>query len=296
MLVDYLEESAEFIEKKRKKYQELGKQYHKVYQKDIREEMDRVKKKIRRRRAGVREKIMEHMGEFRCIKKYYPELFITYLEDNCLGPTIKRMEWLAEIKPINLENAVKKLDKIREKRAQLRDAKGFLKKWVGPVNAKSFGAAYPVLKGHLKGDMDKEAVAERIETLQKKFRKEGWKIIVSSPHLLGSMLERLMARLNHEKLEAKGAKEKYEDAKDRGSVREYNALLKMKSAKRKISRTERHMRHLLLSNPELLRAIKKSSIRILKERKAAFEKFVEDIHVPRLNEKNWLKEMRKRLE
>lgn len=295
MLVDYLEESAEYINEKMQQYQKLGKEYHKVYQKDIREEMNRLRIKIKRRRAKAREEIMERMEEFRCIKKYYPELFVTYLEDDALGPVMKKVGWLAEIKPMKPEEAAAKLNEIRMERAELRDAKIFLKKWVGKVNAKSFGATYPALKEHLKGDMDKDRVLEKIEKLQKKLRTEGWRIIASSQPLVRAMLEKLVARLQLERLELGQREAEYQDEKEKGSVREYGALLKLKQAKKKVRKTEKHIRHLLLSNPELLRILKKSNIKMYKAGGGLVE-FASKIKAHRVDEKTWLGRMGKRIE
>ena len=167
--------------------------------------------------------------------------------------------------------------KIRKKRAELRDAEKFLKKWVGTVNARSFGATYPVLKGHLKGEKEKDIVLEKIEKLQNGLRKEGWKVIVSYPEFMLVVLERFLERLRKEKLDVKEKESTYENAKEKGSVREYGALLKLRQAKKRMRKTERHVKHILLSNPEFLRFLKKANKKMYKGKKTELEKLAEKI-------------------
>ncbi len=53
LLVDYLEDSAAYLDKKKKKLQDLNRQYNEIYDKELREEMDIVRKEIRKKNAEV---------------------------------------------------------------------------------------------------------------------------------------------------------------------------------------------------------------------------------------------------
>lgn len=294
MLIDYLEDASEELKKDILKYQKLGRKYHRIHQKDIREEMERVKKEIKKKRSEIRSRILENLDEFKCVKKYYPELFQMYLDDEALGKVIKKTEWLAEVKPMEFEKAAKSLGEIKEKREQLRDAKEFLGKWVGKVNARSFGATYPVLKEHLEGKMEKRDVIEKIKKLQKKLKKDGWKVIVSSPQLLGMVLERFMEKLKFRQILAREKEALYEQAIGKGSVAEFRAKREFERAERKLRKTKKSIRQLLQSNPGLLRALKKMNIRTKK--RTELELFAENVTSKKVNEKEWLKEIRKRIE
>lgn len=294
LLIDYLEDAAEFLDKKKKRLRELNRQYNEVYDKQIREEMDRVRKEIRRKRAGIVEKLYENVDELRYLKKYFPELLEVFLEDENIGDIMKKKSFLFEnVKQLSGDEALKRITEIRGKRMRLRDAKRFLHKWTGTISGRQLGATYPLLKGEIKGTVDKEEAVEIINKINGKFRKEGWMVIINSPLVL-EQVQKLLGKKRMLELEEIQKKKAFEGAKGKGTAAEYNAKIKLGNIQRKKAHIEKMIKHILLTNPELLSSLKKKK-GWTRGRPNPFEQIAEKIPLNRVREKTWLERMRKRI-
>ncbi len=295
LLVDYLEDSAEFLEKRRMRLRELNRQYNEIYDKQIREEMDLVRSEIKRKKSKIIETLYENVDELRHLKKYFPELLEVFLEDESIGPILNKKKFLFENrKEMDEKAAVKKLNEIRMKRMELRDAKKFMNKWPGAISAKKLGATYPILKGKFEGDVESAEVTEKIDEMKKKLRREGWMVLINSP-LITIPIQKFMMDLKMLEAEEYRKKKKCDDAEGRGTNTEYVAQKNLELVRKKKEHVRKMIKHLLLSNPEFLQELKKNKDWLKKHDMKPLEKFAEDITYKKVKEKVWFSEMKKRI-
>ena len=236
LLIEYLEKETTELYNLKKKLDSVKKQYKKFYQKDIKDELKILSNEFSKRKFYLRMHLFEHFDELKSIKKYYPELYSEFLNDSVVGDILKKMDWILDVKPLSFPIARARLSNVKLLREQLRDAKSFLiKKWYGDVNTVSFGATYPVLKEEFssikKSKMDKEEVLTLIDEIDKKLKKEGWKIILSSPELSNYILSFFLNRLRLLYPSLINAKKRYEQSKGKGSTIEYSSLKYLKQHK-----------------------------------------------------------------
>lgn len=293
LLVDYLEEVAEFLREKKEQLVRLENEYKQAYSRDVREEMDEVKKEINKKIREMTDKLYENAEEVRSIKKYFPEFFEMLLEEPEIGKVLKKNDVIYD--RLKFPQADRHLQLLRESRAQLRDAIRFLEKWPGIIKEKQLTATYPILKGEIKGDMESTDAIEKIKEMDKILMREGWKVIVSNENLLGYILDRYVQKLKLAKLDLMKKTEQYEQAKGKGSVTEYNALKALNIAKKKIKKIEKQIRRLLLLNPDFLDTMKKNRGWLARTKKSELEKIAESITPKKIREKIWLEEMKKKL-
>ena len=294
LFVDYLEGAAGHLRKKRKKLRELNKQYREVYDKQIREEMDRVRKDIRKKNAEIVEELYENSDELKHLKKYFPELLEVFMEDENIGGIIRKKSFLFEnAKQMNEKEALGKLGAIRSKRRQLGDAKKFLHRWAGTISGRQLGATYPLLKGKIKGSIEKDEAVEIINGMNAELRKEGWAVLINSP-LIVEPLQKLMAKEQMLHLQEMEKRRACGEARGRGTATEFNAKKKLENVERERRHNRNMIRHILLANHEFLSSLKKSR-GWTRARKNPLEKIAEEIPVNRIKEKTWLEKMRKKL-
>jgi len=293
LLIDYLEETSDFLHEKKNKLRELEASYNESYSRDIREEMDIVKKDIKKKLNELVDMLYENVEELRCIKKYFPDFFAVLLEDKDIGKVLKKHDLLFDT--LTFPQAEQHLMLIKQARAQLKDAIKFLEKWPGVIKEKQLTATYPVLKGEIKGDMESSDAINLIREMDKKLRSEGWKIIVSNDSLLARVLERYIRKLKKAELSIAQLKMNYEEAKSRGSVAEYNALKALKNGEIKKEKILRRIKQLLLANPRFLESVKKKTSWLARGKKTELEKIAEHIAPKKIKEKIWFDRMRKKL-
>ena len=295
LLVDYLEDSAGFLEKRGSRLREFNRQYNEIYDKQIREEMDIVRSEIKKKKSEVIENLYENVDELRHLKKYFPELLEVFLEDENIGPILKNKKFLFEDrKQMDEKKAGEKLNEIKMKRVELTDAKKFMNKWPGAISAKKLGATYPILKGEFEGDVDAAEVIEKIDEMKKKLRKEGWMVFINSS-LIAIPIQKFMVDLKALEAEEYRKKKKCEDAEGRGTNTEYIAQKNLEIVRKKKEHIKKMIKHLLLSNPEFLQELEKNKDWLKKHDMKPLERFAEDITYKRVKEKVWLSEMKKRI-
>lgn len=296
LLVDYLEEASEFLRSKREQLMEFRKQYEMLYDKDIREEMDILNSEIGKKKSEVTDHLYENAEELRYIKKYFPEFFEILLEDREIGDILRKKKFLYEHTGLKGDMAVHKLIEIAGKRRRLKDAKKFLESWHGTITEKQLTATYPVLKGIIKGKtLESTEVISKIRDYDKKLKKEGWSVIISSKELIAKAVEKFIFKLKRSEMELLHARSKHEQAMGKGSVTEYSAAKILKKAEKRRDHLKRMIGHLLLANPEFLSALKRQKGWLDKRKKSELEKFAEQVGVKRIREKTWLEKMSKKL-
>jgi hypothetical protein len=294
MLIDYLEEAAADLKRKKEEYQRLNREYHKFYSKDLRDEMDALRGEIKTKSREVTEQVFDNLRELLLIKRYFPELYGILLEDEGIGALIKKKDWLLDRKEEKKESAEKKMKEVRAGRAQLREARKFLEKWPRQnIDAKSITATWPVLKDILSGEPDKEDALGAIEKKERELIREGWKILLNES-MMQKPLDRLMDRIKSLKAEEDKRRAEAAGAKGKGSVKEYETQKALEKALKERERMERVARHLILSSPAYLEKLKKPSPQMKKTR-TSLDRLTEGIKKRSINETAWLKDMKKRL-
>ncbi|HLC68235.1 MAG TPA: hypothetical protein VJH24_00210 [Candidatus Bilamarchaeaceae archaeon] len=296
MLVDYLEENSEKLQQLHVRLRELDRQYRAFYDRNLREEISLVKNTIGKKRAEIGDYLFRHLHELRMLKNFFPDFFNVLLEDEDVGPLIRRKEWLLNVRPMKPEEAEKELKKIKSQRKQLREAKTFLKKWVGKTEARSLGATWPVLKPCIQDGMEKEEAIQALREMDTKLRKEGWLICIHEPYLL-EVLDRFLGNVQQAQVAEAAAQKKYQQAKGQGSTTEYNALRNLRKAQKTHRHWKRLCTQLLYINPLLLTRLKKGQYRWKNRlREPVLRILLTGIISPRVVEKKWMDEMKKRLE
>jgi hypothetical protein len=295
LLIDYLEDAAEYLRKKTEKLQKLDEQYRHSYDRDLKREMGLVRQEIRKKRAEITTELLVNLEEFRYLKKYFPELLQTFMEDEYIGNVLSRKAWLLDFEQLPPQQAAAKLEQLKIFRAQLKDAKKFLKKWVGKVGARAFVATYPALKGHLKKDMEKDEVLEIIDEADKQLRREGWLLLITDS-LIQIPTSKFLDKIRKFKYEEMMAEAASNRAKGRGTIAEANALRKLKKVRRRLEHYENVLKQVLLTNPSYLREIKKKKQWLSREKGGTLEKFAEKVTPHKVKERSWLNDMKKRIE
>jgi hypothetical protein len=295
LLIDYLEESAAYLREKWGALRKLENQYHRIYDPDLKLEANRIRQQIRKKEGEITTELLLNLEEFRAIHKYFPELLGAFMEDEYVGKTLSKKSWLLEFKNTPPEQAVAKLEQLKASRASLRDAKKFLKKWVGRVQARSFVATYPVLRGHMTADLDKEDALELIKKTDRALLREGWLLLITDT-LIQIPLTKFMAMVNHLSYEEIKAKGELQKAMGRGTVAETTATRKLRQISRDKSHYEGVATQILLANPKYLKSLKKKKDWLSREKGNMLERFAQNVTPHSLKERTWLNEMKKRLE
>lgn len=292
LLIDYIEDAAQFIKKKKSELHRLEDEYKEAYSKDVREEMDIIKKEINKKKSELVERLYESVEELNSIKKYFPDFFNVLLEDEDVGRIMKRHDVLYD--RLKIPNARNHLEIIRRGRAQLKDAIAFLERWPGVIKEKQLTATYPILKGAISGDMESEDAIEKIKEMERTLMREGWKVILSNDELTLEFVEKYIKKLKMAEHDLAQAKINYSEAKEKGTVAENSALIRLRNAEKRKARLEKKIRRMLLANPELLANLKKKKW-LSREKKTDLQKIVEKVTPKKIREMVWLKEMKKRL-
>jgi len=295
LLIDYLEEAAAFLREKKLKLKKLDEQYRHIYDRDIKKEMAQTRIEIAKKSSEVTNELLYNLEEFRSLHKYYPELLQAYTEDEYIGKVISKKAWLLDYTPLPAQAAAGKLEELKALRAQLKDAKKFLKGWVGTVSARSFVATYPVLRGYLSGDIDKVDVVSAIRKADKILLREGWLLLIGDS-LIGIPIAKFMTQINNLLYEEMTARTAYVRSQGRGTVAETVALRKYQEITKKRLHYEKVLTQVLLSNPPYLKTLKKKKNWLSREKAGNLDKLVQSITPHTIKERVWLNQMRKKLE
>ncbi len=295
LLVEYLEEASAFLRDKKARLKVLDAQYRKMYDRDIKKEGVLLRAEMSRKHSEITSELLYNLDEFRALHKYYPELLQAFMEDEYVGRILSKKAWLLDFKSLPAQEAAARLEQLRAWRMQLRDAKKFLKRWVGTVNARSLVATFPVLRGHLSGEMDKVDAIAAIEKADRMLLREGWLLLIGDA-LIQIPIAKFMGKINDLLFKEMQAKADLSRSMGRGTVAETVALRKFQEISKKRQHYERVLTQVLLANPEYLRRMKKTKNWLSRERAGNLEKLVKGITPHTIKERAWLDRMRKKLE
>ncbi len=294
MLVEELEEKAAELMRKKDELRELNRQYKQFYSRDLREEMAAKKAEMAKVRAEVSELVWDNLAELGLIKAYFPGFFAALAEDPGIGAVIRKREWMINRKEEGKAAAEKKLREIRGMRKQLRDAREFVSKWPrAELDARSIVATWPVLKGALEGDVHRTDALSAIEKKDRHLIREGWHALLNGSMVIVP-LKRFLNIVHTLKAEESAKQHEMAKSKGRGSVTEYEAKREYEEAKARRERMEHLCRHLLAASPAFLDAMRKE-LKAGRKEKGDLERIVAMTPVKRINEREWLKEMRAKL-
>ncbi len=295
LLIEYLEEASEYLREKKERMKKLDEQYRHIYDHDIKKEMAQVRTEMAKKASEVTYELLLNLDEFRALHKYYPELMQAFIEDEYIGKIIAGKAWLLDYKPLPPQQAAAKLSQLKEWRAQLKDAKMFMRRWVGSVDSKAILATYPVLRGYLSGVVDKEEALAAIQKADKVLLKEGWLLLISDS-LIQIPIAKFMQKINDLRYQELQAQASLARASGTGTVAETSALRKYQEIAKKKQHYERVLVQVLLANPSYLRSLKKKKNWTSRERSSNLDKIAQGVTPHSIKERVWLNQMRKKLE
>jgi hypothetical protein len=294
LLIEFLEQAAEYLREKTELRAKLDAQYRRVYDRDIKREISLINREIAMKKSEITNELLLNLEEFRCLDKYFPELLQAFMEDSYIGKIISKKSWLLRHIQVSPQEASQRLQFLSHKRTQLKDAKLFLRKWVGPVEAKAFCATFPSLKGHLEEDLEKDEVVRIIDDADAKLRREGW-ILLISDSLIKIPIAKFSNKLVKYTYRELAARTKMNKARGKGTVAEAAALREFEKVSRKKTHYENLLIQILLANPPYLRSLKKKKHWLSREKGGVVEKIAERITPHTVKERAWLDEMNKKL-
>jgi len=293
MFVDYLEDEAEKLRKMSEKLHELSQQYRDFFDPQLREEMHVIKKKIRREQFIIRDEAFSNILELRLLKKYFPNFFEELKNDEFIGKTLSRMEWLLDFK--ELKNASKEFEKIKKSRKELKEAKKFVSKWVGKMDHSSIEATWKVLKGNIEDEMVKDDVLEIIDNLDLELKRKGWLVLMNEPLVYGRV-SKFIEKIKISREDEFSKKHSLHQVQGLGTKNEYKAEKEYREAVKRKKYSDKRLEHFLQSNPSFLANIKKNKTTWRDKVTSNFMKnFSKKVSVKRLNEQVWVKEMKEKL-
>jgi hypothetical protein len=169
-----------------------------------------------------------------------------------------------------------------------------LKGWYGKIEYRSFVATYPVLRGVISADMEKQDLIETITNFDKTLKKKGWSLLISDS-LIKIPLSKYIDLLKEAAYQERMALEKRKKTAVRGTVAEALVKKEFDKAQKKRMHYELMIRQILLSNPVYLRSIKKNKDWLSKNKKTVLSTIAEGITPHTVREKIWFDQMRKKV-
>lgn len=295
LLIEYLEGAAHYLKAKRDRLEKLHKLHRKLYDRDIKREMEEIRREIAKKTTEIHDELLLNLDEFKAVRKYYPELLQAFLEDEYIGKIIAKKAWLLDFHPLPSQEAAVRLQELKAWRAQLRDAKLFIKRMVGTIDGRALSATYPVLRGYVKGEMDKHDAMDVIEELDKALLKEGWLVLLSDS-LIEIPIAKFMTQVNIYRIQELQAESELFKSRGRGTVAETSALRKFQKLSARRKHYERMVKQILLSNPEYLRYLKRKKSWLSREKQGNLDRLAKEVTPHTIKERVWLDAMRKKLE
>jgi len=294
LLIDFLDNASSYLHAKQDELKKLETQYRKIYDPDLVREMKVIRREIAKKHTEIRAQLLLNLDEFRALNRYFPDLLSAFMEDGYIGKVLTGKAWLLDYKMVSPEVAAAKLQELRGWRMQLRSAKEALRGWVGVVHSKQFVAAYPVLRAHLRGDMDKQDVLHAIDSLDDALRREGWLVLITDS-LIKIPLAKFMNKITELRYDEQKARMDLARTRGKGTIAETRAQRALEEVLVKKEHYESMIAQILLSNPRFLSSLKKQRNWLTKGKLDPIVRFAQDITPHALRERAWLDEMRKRI-
>jgi hypothetical protein len=295
MLIEYLDGMSMEIGELRKRAKEIKKKYDETLDKDLRLELIGMEHKLKAKKHQLWEAIYENMDEFRFMRKHFPELFLVYAEDENIGKYLMVKEWLVDFEPVPKDKAEKMLQGLKETLKALDKAKKSTVHW-------------PHWKEHLNEDdiqmlagiginerTDRDEFQALVANARRDVTRQGWIVLLNEPFVI-KHVNRFLDRLKQSIIEEAKAKVMVHESNGQGTLTENQARQEYRKAVHERKLSERLCRHLLMANPAFLRKFKSQRM-IWRDTVIAnfMNRFLSEINPPELNEKEWVKEMKKKL-
>ncbi len=217
-------------------------------------------------------------------------------EDAGLGKVIAEKEWLLDICKIKNSDAIEQLKRIRADRKAVREVRGFLSKWTGKIDSKSMAVTWPILKGTLAKDIDKDELQLLLNEMDARLRKQGWVPAMVEPNVQ-NVLEKFLKRLVESKSRMSFSERKLRSAGAGGTAAEYNQVQEYRKLKSEAEQCEIKCVHLLLANLQFLAKLRSGKIKLsnpLLTRELAG--LLKKTNPKLINDRIWLKAMREKFE
>ncbi len=295
LFLDYLEESDHWLREQKKKLHKLDEEFRRIADSDIRKEIRMVRNDISQKEGEIVTELLFNLEEFRAIRKYFPELMATLLEDDCIGKVISRKVWLLDVKQLPPKLAAARLEQIRQWRLQVAEARIYIRRWVGKIDTRFVTSNYSFLAPYLSGRMEKDEIEDALKQADKALIHEGWIVLVTDS-LIHLPLQKFTAKLNDAIYEEKTLLGELKKAKGTGTIAETKAQRKYELGKKKVRHWERIITQILLANPGYLGTIKVKKNWLSRAGSNTLEKLAQKITPRRIRERIWLDEMKKKLD
>jgi len=294
LLIDYLEEAARYIRERKEAVRILEDRYRRAYDLDLKKEIVDEKRKIARKRSEINYELLLNLDEFRCLKKYFPELLGAFLEDEDIGPVLGKKSWLLDYKPLPPDFAVEKLRQLKGWRSQVKEIRVMLRGRIGAIDTRFLLDHYPFLQGYLRGKMAKDDIEKSLGEIDRTLLREGWLVLITD-NLIGIPAAKFMAKISKFSIEEAKISAEFARMRGRGSVAEVSTLRRLEKAKREKEHYENILAQLLLANPNYLRGLKSSKQWLSKKGTNPLQRFAMTITPHTVKEMTWLREMKERL-
>ncbi|MFH2105640.1 MAG: hypothetical protein ABII22_00120 [Candidatus Micrarchaeota archaeon] len=294
LLIDALEMGSAELKELEEALHKMNAMYRDFYDKQLREEIKAQSEMVKNKKLEIGNRISRNMEELRFLKSDFKDLFNVFFEDKQLHSILLHKMWLTEFRPLKKEDAEKELKSIRAKRHELREASGFLKKWVGRIDSKSLRATWKVLDGEFTSDMDKDEALDKLKRIDAKYRRKGWLVMLNEP-FINMALQKFCKKLDQINSKEFDARKDFEKSKGKGTTTEYNAMKVLHAIAQKKKSMENKCINLVLANPEFARKLKKMSTGpVVQKGMRGIISLFRDIDV-RFDQKEWKAEMKKRI-
>ena len=294
MLIDYLEDATQELRTLEERLISLGREYQIMRDPETRDQMAQLKKELKKKKFQLLEYLYEHLQELTFLKKNFPEYVTVLLEEPSLSEILNRISWLFDYKELPSQECTQALLAIKKERKQLRDARDFLKKWVGPIDQKSLVATWPLLKGELRPNMDTDEIVAVIKKKNKELRKKGWLIMIHEP-FIKVILDKISERIKALKKTEFEKQTELKKGIDQGIYKQETLLKERKKTEKERIGLERRFKHILLAGYPYLFKLKQQKTWREEKGDLFLSGLVRTIPTSALDEKLWLKEARKKL-
>lgn len=295
MLVEYLDSASMEMQKIKETARKLYAQYDETLDRDIRNELLILQKKAAIKKRAIWATIYENLEEFRFMKKHFPQLFRVYAEDEYIGRIVSAKEWLADFREMRHLDAEDRLADIKADIRLLKELKSRLNSIEEPYTEEKLGDAWKLVEGKASEKTDRHELGGVIDGELKRLRRDGWAIRLNEPFVIkhiNDFLGRLKDAINDEV----ESQRRFEDSRGRGTFWEYKAKQELDLAIKNRKRIERLTKHILVANPQFLSKFKRQHmIWRNKEVSEFMKKFMAEIDLPSINEKEWVEEMKRKI-
>ncbi|MBI5223250.1 hypothetical protein HY990_02415 [Candidatus Micrarchaeota archaeon] len=294
LLIEYLDDASIKIAKMQDEIHSIKQQFLKISDSDLRRDLSRKKVELKKFSATIKEYLLVHLDELRYLRKYYPDLLISFQSDPNIGPILETRLWLLDFKELPASEASFLLGQLRRQRQGIKEVRLVLRGSHGKIDLTSILKQYPFLRGRLRENMVREDAFVALDQFDRILLREGWLLLLTKT-LIKIPLSKYLDKLSHYGYRLILATKESHKASGRGTVMETAALKRIEKLKQKIMHYEKFTHQILLANPSFLMSIKTKDKWLSHERKTILDKLARTITPVLVRERIWLNQMQKKL-